>query len=243
MSTPQQKSGQEHLCRVDLALTSAGFKQLLPLSLFVLVFALAFGLAAVQAGLEQTSILAMSALVFAGASQFAALELWGEHVPIFTLLVTVFAINARHLLMGATLYPWLAQLPPGKRYGVMLLASDANWALSLQAFSCDKPGFGLLLGGGLSLWLFWLLGTWLGIHFGHAISDPYSLGIDMVLGCFLLAMVAGGEKSLRTFIIWTVAAVSSLLAYRFLPENSHVIVGAIAGGMTGVCLGKAADER
>lgn len=236
-------SQQENLCAINHALIIAGFRELLPLSLFVLIFALAFGLAAVQAGLDQSSILAMSALVFAGASQFAALELWGEQVPIFTLLATVFAINARHLLMGATLYPWLAQLPRGQRYGVILLASDANWAMSLQAFSCDKPGFGLLLGGGLSLWLFWILGTWLGIHFGHALSDPYSLGIDMVLGCFLLAMVVGGEKNLRTLSVWTVAAVCSLLAYRFLPDNSHVIVGAIAGGLTGVYLGKATDER
>ncbi len=140
--------------------------------------------------------------------------------------------------MGATLYPWLANLPLARRYGLMLLASDANWAISLQAFSCGKPGFGLLLGGGLSLWIFWMLGTWLGIHFGHAISDPYSLGIDVVLGCFLLAMVTGGEKNRRTLGVWFAAASCSLLAYRYLPENSHVMVGALAGGIVGVMLGK-----
>lgn len=207
------------------------------------MFALAFGIAASQTGLDPFSSLAMSALVFAGASQFAALELWGTQVPFFTLLATVFAINARHLLMGATLYPWLVQLPAGKRYAAMLLATDANWAMSLQAFSCDKPGFGLLIGGGISLWLSWVLGSWLGIHFGHTISDPYSLGIDMVLGCFLLAMVVGGEKNTRTFIIWAIAAISALLAYRFLPENSHVIVGALAGGLAGACMGRRGNEH
>ncbi len=238
-----QQNVTSDLCRIDNRLLRTGFLQLLPLSLFVVVFALAFGLTAAQTGLDQTSTLAMSALVFAGASQFASLELWGTQVPIFTLMATVFAINARHLLMGATLYPWLAQLPPGKRYAAMLLATDANWAMSLQAFSCDKPGFGILIGGGLSLWLSWVLGSWLGIHFGHAISDPYSLGIDMVLGCFLLAMVLGSEKNIRTFVIWTIAAVSSLLAYRFLPENSHVIVGALAGGLAGACMGRCGNEH
>lgn len=237
------ESTTDNLCRIDGSLVKAGFIQLLPLSLFVLVFALAFGMTAAQTGLNQTSTLVMSALVFAGASQFAALELWGTQVPIFTLMATVFAINARHLLMGATLYPWLAQLPAGKRCAAMLLATDANWAMSLQAFSCDKPGFGILIGGGLSLWLSWGLGSWLGIHFGHAISDPYSLGVDMVLGCFLLAMVLGSEKNTRTFVIWTIAAVSSLLAYRFLPENTHVIVGALAGGLAGACLGRRGNEH
>ncbi len=54
----------------------------------------------------------------------------------------------------------------------------------------------------------------------------------MVMGCFLLAMVAGGEKNLRILLIWAVAACSSLLAYRYLPANSHIIVGALAGGFT-----------
>lgn len=233
----------DNTCRIDRQLVKTGFVQLLPLSLFVLVFALAFGMAAAQTGLDQPSALAMSALVFAGASQFAALELWGAQVPLFTLMATVFAINARHLLMGATLYPWLVKLPAGKRYAAMLLATDANWAMSLQAFSCDKPGFGILIGGGLSLWLSWVLGSWLGIHFGHAISDPYSLGIDMVLGCFLLAMVLGSEKNARTFIVWTIAGISSLLAYRFLPENTHVIIGALAGGLAGAGMGRRGNEH
>ncbi|MGE8497946.1 MAG: AzlC family ABC transporter permease [Pseudomonas sp.] len=211
----------------------AGFTKLAPISLFVVIFGAAFGLAAHQAGLSDSVIVAMSALVFAGAAQFAALELWGSHVSLVTLIITVFAINARHLLMGATLYPWLQHLPPGKRYGIMLVASDANWALSMQAFGNRQPGMGLLLGGGLALWVTWVIGTWLGLLFGGAIEDPKALGLDMVMGCFLLAMVVGGDKNLRMLMIWIVAACASLLAYRYLPENSHVVVGAVAGGIAG----------
>ena len=206
------------LHRLDKPLIAAGFMRLLPISLFVVAFGAAFGLAATQEGLDDSIIMLMSALVFAGASQFAALELWGTQVPLFTMLVTVFAINARHLLMGATLYPWLSQLPPARRYGAMVVASDANWAMAMQAFGRKEPGLGILFGGGLALWLCWVLGTWLGIYFGNAVGDPKSLGLDMVMGCFLLAMVVGGEKNLRMVFIWAVAAVSSLLAYWYLPQ-------------------------
>ena len=222
-----------HLHELNCQNIWAGFKQLVPISFFVVIFGLAFGLAATQAGLDNSSIIVMSTLVFAGASQFAALELWSVEVAIIPLAVTVFAINARHLLMGATLYPWLRQLPPTKRYTVMLVVSDANWAMSMQAFTRGEPAMGLLFGGGLALWSFWILGTWLGLYFGNAIQDPVSLGLDMVMGCFLLAMVVGGQKDFRMFIIWIVAAVSSLLAYWYLPPNSHVIVGALAGGILG----------
>jgi len=227
------------LHQLDRALVWSGFMQLVPISLFVTIFGVAFGLSATQTGLDESTIVLMSALVFAGAAQFAALELWGSHLPLFTLMITVFAINARHLLMGATLYPWLQPLSPVKRYSVMLVASDANWAMSMQAFSRSQPGLGLLLGGGLALWSFWILGSWLGVYFGNALSDPKSLGLDMVMGCFLLAMVVGGETNLRMMVIWVIASIASLLAYVYLPENSHVVVGALAGGVAGTILGEA----
>jgi predicted branched-subunit amino acid permease len=124
----------------------------------------------------------------------------------------------------------------------MLVVSDANWAMSIQAFSRGQPGFGLLFGGGLALWSFWVLGTLLGLYFGNAVGDVKCLGLDMVMGCFLLAMVFEGEKNLRILFIWIVAAISSLVAYRYLPENSHVIVGALAGGVAGIMSGAAKNE-
>lgn len=231
------------LHQLDMPLVWSGFKQLVPISFFAMVFGAAFGLAATQEGLSDSIIVFMSTLVFAGYAQFAVLDLWGTHVPLVTMVVTVFAINARHLLMGATLYPWLRHLSPAKRYGVMLVASDANWAMSMQAFSRGKPGLGLLFGGGLALWLFWVFGTWVGIYFGNAVNNPKSLGLDMVMGCFLLSMVVGGGKSPKMLIIYAVAAVSSLLACWYLPENSHIIVGALAGGTVGTVLGVQDDEH
>ena len=227
-----QGLGELHI--LNRQLVWAGFVNLVPLSIFVTLFGAAFGLAAVQAGLGTSVIVSMSAFVFAGAAQFAALEIWGAQVPIITLMVTVFAINARHLLMGASLYAWLRHLPPMRRYGVMLTASDANWAMSLDAFCRDKPGMEILLGGGFALWLFWVAGTCLGIFFGEAIQNPRDLGLDMVMGCFLLAMVVGGKKNIRVVAIWFIAGCAALLARWFLPENTHVVVGAMAGGLVGL---------
>ena len=233
MSNPQQK--------ITPPIIYSGFKRLLPLSIFITVFGLAFGLAASQSGLDNNSAIVMSASVFAGASQFATLELWSAQMSLAPVIITVFAINARHLLMGASLYPHVAHLSKAKRYGALLLVSDANWAMSLQAINKGNQGLGLLIGGGFALWLFWVLGTLLGLYFGSAIKDPFSLGLDMVMACFLLAMVVDGKKDLRVLAIWVVAALSSLLAYWYLPTNSHVIVGALAGGTLGaIWMGKKA---
>lgn len=237
---PRTKTEQHH---IDASLVWAGFRQLVPISAFVTAFGAAFGLAATQAGIGDIAAIAMSALVFAGAAQFATLELWGTQIPLAAVVLTVFAINARHLLMGATLYPWLQHLSPAKRYGIMAVTSDANWAMSMDVFNRGKPGFGVLLGGGLALWLFWVIGTAIGAYFGNAITDPKLLGLDMIMGCFLLSMVVSGEKNPRMMVIWAAAALSSLLAYWYFPENSHVIVGALVGGGAGALIKEAGDDH
>jgi predicted branched-subunit amino acid permease len=219
--------------QLTLADVRAGFWRLLPLSLFVAVFGLAFGLAAVQAGLSGLEIVLMSAAVFAGTAQFAALDLWGLEVPLLPLLATTFAINARMLLMGASLYPWLRQVPAGKRYGSLVVLSDANWAMTLADFQQGRSNLGLLVGGGIALWSTWLAGTLIGTVFGAGISDPTAFGLDMVLGCFMLTMALTGRHSRRTMLAWVVGGCAAYAAYRWLPENSHVVVGALAGGLVG----------
>ena len=72
---------------------------------------------------------------------------------------------------------------------------------------------------------------------GDAVKDPKTVGLDMVMGCFLLAMVLEGDRNFQILGIWVVAAISSMLAYWYLPDNSHVIIGALAGGFTGLLYG------
>ena len=175
----------------------------------------------------------MSATVFAGTAQFAALELWGAEVPLLPLLATTLAINARMLLMGATLYPWMALLPAGRRYGSLVILSDANWAMNLNDLQNGRNNLGALVGGGLALWLTWLAGTIIGMVFGSAITDPKALGVDMVMGCFMLSMVLAGRRTSRTVIAWVVGGAAAYAAWLWLPENSHVVVGALAGGLVG----------
>lgn len=228
MSVPGSYSYQLQAARVR-----SEFFRLLPISLFVVAFGAAFGLAAIQKGLDPLQATLMSITVFAGASQFAAVDMWGSEVSVLPLIAVVFAINSRHLLMGASLYPMLKELPPGQRYGVLLLLTDANWAVSAQEYQSGRRNLEVILGGGLVLWFAWLLGTLVGVYFGGLLQDPKSLGLDMVLGCFLLAMALGGRKSPRILVAWAVAAAAAMTAYWWLPPHTHVVVGALAGGVVG----------
>ena len=213
-----------------------GFVTFIPISLFVAVFGMAFGLAAAQQDIPQWASMLMSTTVFAGAAQFGVLGIWEANMSIFAIVFTVFAINARHLLIGATLYPHIRALPAPQRYGIMLVASDANWAMSMRAFAQGQheKGIGIIFGGGLALWVFWLIGTWAGVAFGSLVQHPEMFGLDLVMGCFLLAMVLEGEKDSSTKWVWAGAALASILSYCYLPENTHVVAGAITGGLIAV---------
>ena len=123
----------------------------------MVIFGAAFGLAATQTGLDNSSIMLMSSFVFAGASQFATLELWGAQISLIPLIVTVFFINARHLLMGASLYPWLRHLsfpsndtvscwlflmPIGHSHYKHLIVVNQGWAYCLEgALRFGSRGF------------------------------------------------------------------------------------------------------
>ncbi len=233
---------ERDLSALNPSLMVAGFRQMLPIAAFVLVFGAAYGVAAQQKGVSAGWALAMSAFVFAGAAQFAVLDLWGPELSMLTLALTVLAINARHLLMGASLYPWLRHLPGWHRYGAMVLASDSNWAMTLQAMAKGSPGLGVLVGGGLALWVFWMLGTAMGLMFGGLIADPKVLGLDMVMACFLLAMATAGLTSWRTLCIWGVAGATALVVDAWLGHNLHVVAGAIAGGGLGLLWKEPGDD-
>jgi len=210
------------------------FIQLLPVGLFVAIFGIAYGLAAVQAGLAPWQATLMSATVFAGAAQFAVLGMWGTEVALIAVAAITLAINSRHILMGAAIHPMLRKLPTGRRYGLLLLLTDANWARSYQQYQSGRENLEAIIGGGLALWLAWIAGTAFGTYFGGLLANPEALGLDMVLGCFLLAMALSGPRSRRIFVVWLVAGVSAVLAWRWLPPHSHVVVGALAGGLVGL---------
>lgn len=218
-----------------------GFRRMAPLSLFVIVFGLAFGVAALQQGLSAAETLLMSGLVFAGAAQFATLELWGDTIPLLPLVAITLAINARHLLMGAAFYPHLRDLPSGRRYASLILLSDANWAMAMTGGS-SAARLGILVGGGLALWSTWMLGTGLGVAFGSGISEPERFGLDAIMGCFLLAMLVGDKRDLGVLLPWGAAALAALAAMAWLPPHAHVIVGALAGGVVGLLLPPAGKE-
>jgi len=219
--------------RLTLRGTWRGAVEIAPIALFVLPFGIAFGAAASAKAVPPGIAVLMSATVYAGASQFAVLDLWLAPLPLGMLAVTVLAVNARHILLGATLAPWLLQLPLARRLLALSVLSDANFAQSLAAHERGETDAGVLLGGGLAMWFPWVLGTTLGTASGALLGDLTRFGFDAVMGTYFAAILCGRWQGRRDLVPWAAAAVAALVAAHWLAPGWHVIAGALAGGLAG----------
>ena len=210
-----------------------GAREILPLCTFVVVLAATFGVAARQAGLSVALASLMSAAVFAGGAQFAALALLGPPPAMVPLLLGTLAINARHLLLGAALAPWLLQLPWWQRLGAVTVLSDANWAQAMRAYGEGERDAGVLVGAGITMWAAWVLGTAIGAVAFLAVPDVGRFGLDALLVGFFAAALTGGWRGRADVPAALGAAlITGVLGALGMREWS-VLIGAVGGAVAG----------
>lgn len=227
------EGGWRHADRVSWRGVRDGFRGMAPLAMFVIPFGIAFGAAAIDKGISPALALLMSALVFAGASQFSALDLWTSPLVIIPILLTTFAVNARHLLLGAALYPWLSAYPPCQRFAIVALLSDPNWALATKAYESGERDAGFLLGSGIILWIVWLVGTAIGALVGSDLGDLSRYGFDVLITVYFLTILISLWRGHDDVLPWLAAAGAAVIAAHLLTPGWYVVVGGLTGGIVG----------
>lgn len=206
-----------------------GFVDLMPVAVFSTPFGIAFGAAAIEAGIAPEKAIAMSALVFSGAAQFATLDFVEPDVAWMSLALIVLAISARLVVMGAVVSREVNAIPAWKRFPMLAWLSDPNFAQTQPKFRDGETELGLLLGGGVALWMNWVAGTAIGALAGDVIGDVSQYGFDVVMLCFFAAVVAGEVTGPRMALPVAAAAFCAVGLQGFLPVGWTVIVAALFG--------------
>ncbi len=152
-------------------------------------FGVAFGVLAVTSGLTIAQTMAMSMLVFTGASQFIAVSVVGAGGSAAAALASALLLAARNAFYGISVS---RMVPPGtgvaQRMAAAQLTIDESTALALaQPRASDR--WGAFLAGGLSVYVFWNLGTLAGAVGGDAIGDPGVLGLDAAFPAGFIALM------------------------------------------------------
>jgi branched chain amino acid efflux pump len=216
-----------------------GARAALPAFPGFIMFALAFGTAAAQKGLSLGETLGLSAFVYAGASQMVGLEIWQQvwtPTTILTIMTVTAVVNARMILLGATLQPWLKDEPLARSAFNLFLITEAGWLVGTRYHSEGGRDVGVLLGCGLILWLVWLVATLAGFFAGALVPEPRRFGLDLVMPIFFGVMLVPLWKGAKPALPWLVAGLVSLIVHTLVPGYVFIIAGALAGVIAGMLI-------
>lgn len=223
-----------------VVLTRAGFRAgalaVLPLAVGTAAVGLLYGFLAGQNGVTVLETMLMSLWIFAGSSQLVAAQLWTDPLPVASLVAAVLTINVRHLLMSATLAPWLAGQPTGRAYGSLFLLTDEVWGVTTAEIARGGRDLGFMIGAGLTLYLFWNGGSLVGRLFGTAFSGLDRYGFDFLGTALFVALAASFWRGRSNLLPWLIAAASALAVERFVPGTWHILAGGMAGSLAGAWL-------
>ena len=220
--------------------TWAGFAEgarlAMPVMPGMVMFGVAFGALAAQKGLSLLEATLMSALVYAGASQFVALEMWPDiatYSGIAVVGLITATVNMRFVLMSAALRPWFGTLPSWQNYPALFTITDPGWLIAMDYHARGGRNAAILVGGGLTFWLLWVVSAVPGYLLGALVSDQKAFGLDVIMPAFFVAMLAPLWRGARRAIPWAVAGAVALLVAAVSPGWWFIIAGSIAGGIAG----------
>jgi predicted branched-subunit amino acid permease len=197
------------------------------------MYGVAFGIMAGAAGLSILEAMAFSGWVNAGGAQMASLQAWADPVPIVAVCLTTLAMNARYLLLGATLRPWFGGLPGSRVYPSLFVLGDGNWALAMREYAQGRNDAAFLLGSGIVMWLTWVSATAAGHAFGAILGRPERFGIDFMLAAFFAAMAIDFYRTARGVLPLVVGVATAIVVERLVPGPWYILAGALAGSVAG----------
>lgn len=207
-----------------------GVKRSIPVVVSSFPFALLFGAVAVDNSFTAGEAALMSAALFAGASQMVGIELFGHHIAPWMVVFSIFAVNFRHVLYSAAVGRHISHWPRLEQAVAFFFLTDPQFAETEQRAERGQPvTFVWYMAMALPLYVFWLLGSFLGASCGNLISNPYALGLDFMLALYFLGLVMGFRKRPLWLPLVIVSGVASILAYRYVGSPWHVSLGALAG--------------
>jgi 4-azaleucine resistance transporter AzlC len=158
----------------------------LPIGVAAGVFGVSFGVLARAAGMSPLAAVLMSATTFAGSAQTAAVSILGAGGGLVAAITTAVLLNLRYGPIGLSAAPALSG-PWWRRVLQAQLVVDESWALSQRDGGRIQPG--LLLGGGITLYVGWIAGTAAGATVGGLLGDPARLGLDAMFPAIFLALL------------------------------------------------------
>lgn len=230
---PDESARAPHLSRAGFEF---GAQLALPVLPGMIAFGLAVGATAARKGFSFLDNFLMNLFVYAGMSQLVVMESWPERfsaLALAGLALLCATVNARMLLMSASLQPWLRGLPHWQIYPGLHILTDPSWLIAMRYRAERGTDAGVFFGASTVLAFAWMGAIMAGYLAGALIADPRRYGIDLVMPIFFAAMLIPLWAGARRSIAWLVAGAVALLVQHLVGGWWFIVAGAIAGSIAG----------
>lgn len=206
-----------------------GARAILPLSIGVFPFGLAYGVTVVESSMNDFVGWLASFLVLAGAAQLAMTDLIDEGAPWFIVVGTGLVINARFMMYSGALAPAFSHFPRRLRIPLAHFITDQSAVTSLlhnQQEPDSQRRFAYYVGAAVGFAVSWWIGTTVGVVIGATIPDELQIGFAAPLMFIALAVPSVRD---RAALIAAAVGFSVTILARDAPMNTGLLIGAGAG--------------
>lgn len=209
-----------------------GVKDAIPLLGGYIPVAISFGLISVQSGFGVLESVLISTFIYAGASQFLFVAMAASGAPLWLVVIMTLLINARHIVYGPNLAPYLNH---DKRWILLMHGlTDQIFALAHARLPQlpEKERLGWYTGAAALAWFSWIGGTALGAVAGGELTQRWPL-INEILPFALPALFLVLIIPRCTDFLWSstiaLSAVTALILKLMGYPNIAIPLAAISG--------------
>ena len=190
----------------------AGMRAGLPFALITAVIAVSFGVLARSLGWGVLAPIVFSVVTFSASAQFAVAAVLGAGGGAVAAVASAALLNARFLLMGVAVAPYLKGGPFRRALEGQTIV-DTSWALASRGDGRFDREF--MIGATVPQYAAWVAGTVVGV-LADNVLDAERLGLDVIFPAFFLSLLVseirkGGRRAVA------VAAAAMVLAAVLTP--------------------------
>ncbi|SHE52035.1 AzlC family ABC transporter permease [Desulforamulus putei] len=215
-----------------------GIQAALPVVFGYFPIGMAFGVLAVQSGMTTFEIFLMSLLVYAGSAQFIAAGLLAAQASIGTIVLTTFLVNSRHLLMTASLAPYVRNINAKLLSLLSFWVTDETYAISMGAVVKQQKSKWYFWGLFITSHLAWLSSTVLGSVMGNFIPEPQRFGLDFALPAMFIALLVLQVRHKKAIAVIVISAALSIGIKLNLAGSWNIILATVISATIGVLIDK-----
>jgi 4-azaleucine resistance transporter AzlC len=204
-----------------------------PVVLGYLPIGFAYGVLASNAGLTTLQTVLMSVIVFAGSSQLIAVGLIAQGINPFSIIATTFIVNLRHLLMSASLSPFMRKWRNIEVTGFCFELTDETFGVHSLRFERGETAAGTTMSINVVCQAAWVAGSLLGALAGSLIEDVRPFALDYALPAMFIALLVLQLRG-RLFVwVALLSGAASMAIWGAGLTQWNVILATIVGATVG----------